>query len=78
MDSKPKKSSVDIFALLGNKPGEDEESDLDSGDLALKAAFKAIKADDFDGFKEAMTEWQTHCTSSVTDDSEDSDDSEDY
>lgn len=47
-----------IMALLG-VPGEDDdgEEDLDGGDMALKAAWRAIKEDDCEGFCEAMTEW---------------------
>ena len=59
------KGKVGILALLGGKPsGDDGGGDMSGGDgtMALKAAFRAIKDDDFDGFAEAMKEWQ-HCCS---------------
>lgn len=71
---KPAKARVDIFTLLGGKSDEkDEGEDMGSADLALKAAFRAVKEDDFDGFKEAMTEWMSCCKESESSESDDYD-----
>lgn len=69
---KPAKARVDIFTLLGGKSDEkDEGEDMGSADLALKAAFRAVKDDDFDGFKEAMNEWRKCSEESESSDSDD-------
>ena len=58
-----KKARVDIFSIIGGKPTEDaDDGDMSSADLALKAAFKAVKNDDFEGFKEGMSEWMKCCS----------------
>ena len=67
---KPKKS-IDILTILGGKPTEESDDDMDPSELSLKAAFKAIKANDFEGFRDSLNEWMTQCKA-------DSDDTEDY
>lgn len=72
MFDKPKK--IDIMTILGTGKSQSEEEDSESSDsdLALKAVFKALKSDDFEGFKEGMVEWMNTCRSqgSTTEDSD--------
>jgi hypothetical protein len=50
----PKKGRIDVLTLFGGSSAE--ESEESSSDLCVKAMWKAIKKDDFDGFKEAVNE----------------------
>jgi hypothetical protein len=48
---------VGLLAILGGGPGEGSGS---SKDMACKAMWKAIKRDDYEGFKSAMDEYLTY------------------
>lgn len=47
------KGRIDVAALLVGKP-KGEETEASSSDMACKAMWKAIKGDDYEGFKEAL------------------------
>lgn len=56
-DDKKGEGRIDVM-LLGGKP--DAES-MDSSNMALDAAWKAIKGDDKAGFKAAMRDYVEYC-----------------
>lgn len=48
---------LDIVSILGGKPSEDGDGEESSKDMACKALFKAIKRDDYEGFKVALNDF---------------------
>ena len=59
-----KAGRIDVMTVLGG-PDDDDEAGASSSDMACKAMWKAIKGDDYEGFKMALNDYLGYRESDV-------------